>query len=202
LKQLKPFGEKEDGELHMGNVLNVRVLNIVTMDIYVIKVAANLIYQKQNGNVKMILSVIWVFVKNSNVSNAEARKIARLDGLVTTTYVLKDVTGRKNVLEITQFARVHLAIALNVQPHLIVLTVISVIITIVFGRVVKEMIAYVLWVTIVTFLNVLKDVEIMVIALVVELIAVMQLATVKNVLAHLIVLTVTSVIITIVFGLV
>jgi hypothetical protein len=144
--------------------------------------------------------VIWVFVRNSNVSNAEARKIALLDGLVITTYVLKAVMGRENVLEINQFARVHLAIALNVQAHLIVLTVIGVIITIVFGRVVQEMIAYVLWVAIVTFRNVLRDVEMMAIALLVGPIAVMQLATVKNVWAHLIVLTVTSVIITIVYG--
>jgi hypothetical protein len=141
-----------------------------------------------------------VYVRNSNVLNAEARKIALSDGLVTTTCVLKDVRMQENVLEINQFARVHLAIALSVHAHLIVLTVISVIITIVSGRVVKAMIAYVLWVTIVTFRNVLLVVEMMAIALLGVLIAVMQLAIVKNVWAHLIVLTVTSVIITIVYG--
>jgi hypothetical protein len=141
-----------------------------------------------------------VYVRNSDVLNAEAGKIALLDGLVITTCVLKAVTGQENVLEINQFALVHLAIALSVQAHLIVLTVISVIITIVFGRVVKEMIAYALWVTIVTFRNVLRDVEMMAIALLVDLIAVEQLATVKNVPAHLNVLMATNVRNTIVFG--
>jgi hypothetical protein len=183
-------------------VLNVPVLNIVARAIYVTKVAANLISQKQNGNVKMILNVIWAFVYNSNVLNAEARKIALLEVHVTTTYVLKAVGGQKIVLEINQFVLVHLAIALSVLVHLIVLTAISVIITIVFGRVVKVMIVYVLRVTIVTFRNVFLDVAMMAIALLVGLIAVMQLATVKSVWAHLIVLTAISVIITIVFGLV
>jgi hypothetical protein len=54
LIHLKPFGVKEDGELPTGDVLNVQVLNIVTRDIYAAMVAANLIYQKQNGNVKLI----------------------------------------------------------------------------------------------------------------------------------------------------
>jgi hypothetical protein len=199
-KQRKPFGVQEDGELPTGNVLSVQVPSIVARAISATMVAVNRISQKQNGNVKMILSVIWVFVRNSNVLNAEALKIALSAGLVITAYVLKAVTGRENVLEINQFARVHLAIALNVQAHLIVLTVIGVIITIVFGRVVQEMIAYVLWVTIVTFRNVLRDVEVVAIVLLVGLIAVRQLATVKNAYTRHIVLLATNVRTIIVFG--
>jgi hypothetical protein len=198
--QLKPFGEKEDWELPTGNVLSVRVPSIVTRAIYVTKVAANLISQKQNGNARWIPNVRWVFVRDLNVLNVEARKIALLDGLVTITYVLKAAKDQKNVLEINQFALVRLAIALNVQVHLIVLTVSSVIITIVYGLVVEEMITYVLWVTIVTFRNVLLGAEIMAIALLVGLIAVRQRACVKYVLVIPIARTVTTVLITIAFG--
>jgi len=40
-RQLKPFGEKGDGELRMGNVLSVPDLKIVPRAIYVTKVHAS-----------------------------------------------------------------------------------------------------------------------------------------------------------------
>jgi hypothetical protein len=40
-RQLKPSGEKVDGELHMGNVLNAQGLNTVPKAIYVTKAHAS-----------------------------------------------------------------------------------------------------------------------------------------------------------------
>jgi len=182
-KQLKPFGEKVDGELHTGSVLNVQVPNIVTITIYVTMAHANRIYQKRNGNVKMILNVTWAFVNTSNVLNAEGPKIVPLDGFVISqpTCVLKVVNVLVTVLRIDLFARVHLAIALNVLETLTVLTAMAVKVITAFGPVAQETMACALWAPIATLQNVSKDVEMIADAPLVGLIAVKPQDIVRNV---------------------